>query len=152
MTSLPESRIAPDRFVSWFREAAPYIHAFRGRTFVIYVSGDVFMEGRFQLLAQDIALLRSLGIHLVLVHGGRPQIEAALDARQHQSFLVDGERVTDETALSSVIEANGRIRVEVESTLSIGLPNSPMSGAAIRVASGNFVTARPLGVLQGVDF
>ncbi|MBI1196181.1 MAG: amino-acid N-acetyltransferase [Gammaproteobacteria bacterium] len=149
---MSDSRPTSDRFVSWFREAAPYIHAFRGRTFVIYVSGELIMEGGFPLLAQDIALLRSLGIHLVLVHGGRPQIDAALEARNHQSLLVEGERITDDTTLSCVIEANGKIRVEIESTLSIGLPNSPMSGAAIRVASGNFVTARPLGVLRGVDF
>lgn len=152
MTTSPKPPITPDPFVSWFREAAPYIHAFRGRTFVIYVSGEVIIEGRFPLLAQDIALLRSLGIHLVIVHGGRPQIESALGDRKHESLLIEGERVTDSAALACVIESNGKIRVEIESTLSIGLHNSPMSGSAIRVASGNFVAARPLGVLKGVDF
>ena len=50
------------------------------------------------------------------------------------------------------MEASGRLRVEIEALLSMGLPNSPMAGADIRVASGNFITAKPLGVLDGVDF
>ena len=59
--------------------------------------------------------------------------------------------VTDEGALAAVKQASGQLRVEIEALLSMGLPNSPMANADIRVASGNFVTARPRGVLDGVD-
>ena len=90
-------------------------------------------------------------MRLVLVHGARPQIEARLRERRQRSRFHKGVRVTDDVALICVKEASGRLRVEIEAALSMGLPNSPMAGADIRVASGNFVTARPIGVVDGVD-
>jgi amino-acid N-acetyltransferase len=65
---------------------------------------------------------------------------------------VQGLRVTDERALQAVKEAAGVLRVEIEALLSQGLPNSPMAGAQIRVASGNYITAQPIGVRKGTDF
>ena len=141
----------PAEFVKWFRAAAPYIHAFRGRTFVIAFGGEVVADGRFLALIHDLNLLASLGVRLVLVHGTRPQIEARLAQLKHRTRYVSGLRVTDDIALSCAKEASGRIRVEIEALLSMGLPNSPMAGSDIRVASGNFVTAKPIGVLEGVD-
>jgi amino-acid N-acetyltransferase len=91
-------------------------------------------------------------VHLVLVHGARRQIEKRLTELRHKSRFHDGLRVTDDVALAIAKEASGRLRVEIEALLSMGLPNSPMAGAAIRVASGNFITAKPLGILEGVDF
>jgi amino-acid N-acetyltransferase len=91
-------------------------------------------------------------VQLVLVHGARPQIEARLKERRHTSRFHKGLRVTDDFALAAAKEASGRLRVEIEAWLSMGLPNSPMAGADIRVASGNFITAKPLGVLDGVDY
>jgi amino-acid N-acetyltransferase len=96
-------------------------------------------------------LLASLGVRLVLAHGARPQIESRLEELKHRTRLVRDLRVTDEMALSCAKEASGRIRVEIEALLSMGLPNSPMAGSDIRVASGNFVTARPMGIVDGVD-
>src|SRR5690606_2319067 len=58
---------------------------------------------------------------------------------------------TDDAAMEAVKEANGAVRVEIEALLSMGIANSPMAGADIRVASGNFVTAKPIGVIDGVD-
>lgn len=138
-------------FVHWFRAATPYIHAFRGKTFVLAFGGEVLTDGQFTRLAHDLNLLNSLGVRLVLVHGVRPQVEAHLTERQAAIRYVDGLRVTDADALACVKEAVGEVRVEIEALLSMGLPNSPMANADIRVASGNFVTARPLGVRQGVD-
>ena len=139
-------------FVRWFRSAAPYLHAFRGRTFVIAFGGEVVEDAeRFLALVHDLNLLASVGVRLVLVHGARPQIEARLKQLKHRTRYVDGLRVTDDIALSCAKEASGRMRVEIEARLSMGLPNSPMAGSAIRVASGNFVTAKPIGVLDGVD-
>lgn len=139
------------RFVDWFRSSAPYINAFRGHTFVIVFGGEVVAEHRFMGLAHDIALLNSLGIKLVLVHGSRPQIEQRLRERKAQSQYLHGKRITDEEALECVKEAAGTVSVEVAAQLSMGLANTPMAGARIRVTSGNFVTARPLGIIDGID-
>ena len=138
-------------FVDWFRSAAPYIHAFRGKTFVVAFGGEVVSEGQFIGLAHDLNLLNSLGVRLVLVHGARPQIEEELTERGAAIRYAGGMRVTDDDALKCVKEAAGTVRVEIEALLSMGLANSPMAGADIRVASGNFVTAKPMGVLDGVD-
>jgi len=139
-------------FVSWFRDAGPYINAFRGRTFVLVFGGEAVQDDGFAGLIHDIALLNSLGIRLVLVHGARPQVEARLKTRGQQTHTVDDLRVTDDIALVCVKEAVGTVRVEIEARLSMGLAHSPMAGARIHVASGNMVTARPLGVCDGTDF
>jgi amino-acid N-acetyltransferase len=143
---------AQDRFIDWFQSVAPYIHAFRGKTFVIAFGGEVVADGRFFDLTHDLNLLAALGVKLVLVHGTRPQVEAKLKERRRRSRFHRGLRVTDDVALMCAKEASGRLRVEIEAALSMGLPNSPMAGADIRVASGNFIMAKPLGVLDGVDF
>lgn len=141
-------------FAQWFRNAAPYINAFRGRTFVVVFGGEAVADNNFASLIHDFALLNSLGIRLVLVHGTRPQVEARLKAQSTQTTTVFHEdlRITDDIALACVKEAVGTVRVEIEALLSMGLANSPMAGARIRVASGNVVTARPLGVHDGVDY
>lgn len=141
----------PQSFVNWFRSAAPYIHAFGGKTFVIAFGGEVVSEGGFVSLAHDINLLNALDVRVVLVHGARPQIEAELEARGVAMQYAGGLRITDSAALACVKEAAGSVRVEIEALLSMGLPSSPMAGADIRVASGNFVTAQPMGVREGVD-
>src|SRR4051812_7521920 len=142
-----------DSFVRWLRQVTPYVHAFRGRTFVVAFGGEMFAEqARFASFVHDVNLLAALGIRLVLVHGARPQIEAELKAKGLRSRYANGLRITDEAALNAVKQAAGVLRVEIEALLSQGLPNSPMAGAQIRVASGNYITARPIGVLKGTDF
>lgn len=140
-----------DVFVQWFRTATPYIHKFRGKTFVIAFGGEVVSEGQFVALAHDLNLLNSLGVRLVLVHGARPQIEEELTERGVEILYANGLRITDAAALKCVKEAAGTVRVEIEALLSMGLANSPMAGADIRVGSGNFVTAKPMGVFNGID-
>jgi amino-acid N-acetyltransferase len=141
-----------EAFVKWFRAATPYIHRWGGATFVIAFGGEVLADGEFQQLTHDINVLVSLEVRVVLVHGTRPQIEEQM--RQHgvTSRYQQNRRVTDDKALACVKEANGIVRVEMEALLSMELANSPMWGADIRVSSGNFVTAKPLGVVNGVDF
>ena len=138
--------------VRWFRNSAPYINAHRGRTFVIVIPGEAARHANFSNIVHDIAMLHSLGVRLVLIHGSRPQIELRLAAQGIESQFQDGVRITDNRVLDHVKDASGHLRLEVEALLSTGLPNSPMQGASIRVSSGNFVTARPLGVVDGVDF
>ncbi len=145
--------LQPEAFIRWFRQTAPYLHAFRGRTFVVAFGGELIAErARFAHFIQDVNLLAALGIRLVLVHGARPQIEAELKSKRIRSHYAKGLRITDAQALVAVKHAAGVLRVEIEALLSQGLPNSPMHGASIRVASGNYIAARPMGVLDGVDF
>ena len=139
-------------FVAWFRSAAPYIRTFRGQTFVIAFDGDVIEEGNFTDLTHDINLLVSVGVKVVLVHGARPQIERSLKSKKLKSNFSNHQvRVTDEETLTCVKEANGRLRLEIEALLSMGLPNTPLAGSPIRVTSGNFVIAQPKGIINGVD-
>ena len=138
-------------FVQWIRSAAPYIHAFRGKTFVIAFGGEVVADDTFLGIIHDLNLLHSLGVHLVVVHGSRPQIEAILAQQDIDSLYAFGLRVTDTETMDCVLEANGQVRSRIEALLSLGIANSPMAGARIRVSSGNFITAKPLGVLDGTD-
>ncbi len=138
-------------FVNGFRHSAPYIHSHRNKTFVIFFDGEALQAPNFTTLIHDLALLNSLGIRLVLIHGVRPQIDQALARNQHRSQFHRQLRITDDVALACAKEAVGTSRVEIEALLSMGLANSPMSGAQIKVGSGNFITAKPIGVLDGVD-
>lgn len=139
-------------FVRFFRASSPYIHAHRNRTFVVFFGGEAIQDNGFASLIYDCALLNSLGVRLVLVPGIRPQINTRLAEHSITPRYRDGLRITDPATLLCVKEAAGFVRVEVESLLSQGLPNTPMAGARIRVISGNFVTAKPIGVRDGVDY
>ncbi len=138
-------------FVKWFRSTAPYIHAHRGKTVVLQFDGDLIDREEFAHLVHDIALLNSLGIHLIIVFGARPQIEKLQQQRNIESHLVRGLRLTDEDSITCVKEAVGAARIQIEALLSMGLPNSPMEDAQLKVTSGNFITAKPIGVIDGVD-
>ena len=139
-------------FAFWLRHAAPYIRAHRGRTFVIVFGGEAMRSPRLPELIHDVALLHSLGIRLVLVAGSRPQIESRLAERNVEARVHEGLRITDGPALVAAKEAAGENRVELERLLTMALPGSPMAGARVRVATGNFVTARPVGVIDGIDY
>jgi len=143
--------IEPSNFVNWFRDSAPYIHAHRSKTFVIFFSGETVLDNCDNLI-HDFSLLKSLGIRLVIVHGIRPQIDQRLKQQNITSEFYKNLRITDDTALQCVKEAAGLVRVEIEALLSMGLANSPMAGAKIKVASGNFITAKPLGIIDGIDY
>jgi amino-acid N-acetyltransferase len=135
-----------------FRNAAPYINAHRGHIFVIVFGGEAIEDPTFPNLIHDIALLYSLGVKLILVHGARPQVEKRLKRIDSRIRYHEGLRVTDDTAMATVKEAVGCVRVEIEALLSMGLVNTPMSGMKLRVISGNFVIAKPLGVHDGIDY
>lgn len=139
-------------FVRSFRNSSGYINAFRGRTFVIAFGGEMLTDEQFAPLVHDIALLNSLGIKLVLVHGARPQIESRLKERNTEIKYANGIRITDDDALLCVKEASSAVRSDIEALLSMGLTNSPVSSSRISVISGNFVTAQPFGVREGIDY
>ena len=139
-------------FVPWFRSVAPYIHKFRNQTFVVGIAGEAIQAGKLPNLAQDLALIQSMGVKVVLVHGFRPQVNDQLAAKGHTARYSHGVRITDGVSLDCAQEAAGQLRYEIEAAFSQGLPNTPMAGATIRVISGNFLTARPIGIVDGIDF
>jgi amino-acid N-acetyltransferase len=139
-------------FVPWFRSVAPYIHTHRGKTFVVGIAGEAIAAGKLHYLAQDLALIQSMGVKIVLVHGFRPQVNEQLAAKGHAAKYSHGMRITDSVALDCAQEAAGQLRYEIEAAFSQGLPNTPMAGSTVRVISGNFITARPVGIVDGVDF
>jgi amino-acid N-acetyltransferase len=138
-------------YVNLFRESAPYIHAHRGKTFVIALTGEaVDGPNRFSLLA-DIAVLHSIGVRIILVHGARPQIDKRLSEAGFRSTFQDDIRISDSTMMPYIEEAIGSTRLQLEKLLSMGLPNPPMFGAQIRTVSGNFTIAKPVGIRNGID-
>lgn len=140
------------QFVAWLRHSAPYIHAFGGKTFVVAFDGEVARGESMQRLAYDCNLLAALGIRLVLVHGARPQIDTEMARRGLTPQFHRGLRITDAAALECVKAAQMVTRLEIEAKLSQGLPNTPMAGSFMRVTGGNYLVARPLGVIEGVDY
>jgi amino-acid N-acetyltransferase len=139
-------------FVPFFRAVAPYIHAYRGKTFVVAMAGELIAAGKLNTFVQDVSILHAMGIKVVLVHGFRPQVNEQLAAKGHVSRFSQGLRITDPVALDAAQEAAGQLRFEIEAAFSQGLPNTPMANATVRVVSGNFLTARPVGIVDGVDF
>jgi amino-acid N-acetyltransferase len=144
--------VFPHTFVPWFRSVAPHIHAYRGKTFVVGMTGELVAAGKLSFFAQDMAILQAMGVRLVLVHGFRPQVNEQLAAKGHASRFSHGMRITDGVALDCAQEAAGQLRFEIEAAFSQGLPNTPMANSTVRVVSGNFLTARPVGIVDGIDF
>ena len=138
--------------IKLFRSSLPYINAHRGKTFVLMFGGEAIEQNNFANIIHDIALLASLGVRLVLVHGARPQIDERVNLRGIESRFHDDVRITDKQTLECVKDAAGSVRSHVEALLTMGLPNSPMHGAHIRVCTGNLVVAKPMGVRGGVDY
>ena len=149
---LTMSLVFPHTFVPWFRSVAPHIHAYHGKTFVVGMAGELIATGKLNAFVQDLSLLHAMGIRLVLVHGFRPQVNEQLRAKGHASRFSQGKRITDPVALDCAQEAAGQLRFEIEAAFSQGLPNTPMANSTVRVVSGNFLTARPVGIVDGVDF
>ncbi len=139
-------------YVKWFRNAAPYINAHRGKTVVLMFGGEAVSHPNFSNIIHDISLLRSLGVKLVVVHGARPQIEERMAQRNIERIIENNIRVTDADTLSAVKDATGSLRLHIEALLTTGLANSPMHGSRIRVSTGNFVIAKPMGVRDGIDY
>lgn len=138
--------------VDGFRHSAPYVNAHRGKTFVVMLGGEALAQNQFRGILNDVALLHSLGIKVVLVYGARPQIDAALAANGIEPAYHDGVRITDEDSLKVIKQVAGALQFDITARLSMSLSNTPMQGAQINLVSGNFVIAQPLGVDNGVDF
>ncbi len=138
-------------YIQWFRGAAPYINAFRKKTFVIVLSGEIVRSTLFDNLIHDIALCHHLGIKLVLVHGSRFQIDELLNQHQIEQKLHNNIRISEVKNMPLILQAIDQVKNIILARLSMGLPNTPMSGSDISIVSGNFVTGMPLGIIDGID-
>ena len=138
-------------YIEWFRHSTPYINNHRNKTFVIWLGGEAVAHDNFPNIVHDLNLLSSLGIKLLVVHGSRPQIDQELEQLKLSAKYHKQLRVTDQASLDAVCKASAQVRTKIESQLSMGLANSPMHGAKIKVSSGNYVSAKPIGVIDGID-
>ncbi|MDN3698910.1 MULTISPECIES: amino-acid N-acetyltransferase [Vibrio] len=145
-------KIRSTALVKGFRQSTPYVNAHRNKTMVIMLGGEAVADKNFGNIINDIALLHSLGVKIVLVHGARPQINQVLEAQNYTTPYHNNIRVTDEHALGLVMQAAGQLQLTITARLSMSLNNTPMAGTQLNVVSGNFVTAQPLGIDDGVDF
>jgi len=138
--------------VQGFRHSVPYINAHRGKTFVVMLGGEAIEHENFSNIVNDIGLLHSLGIRLVVVYGARPQIDENLSEHNYEPIYHKNIRVTDARALELVKQAAGLLQLDITARLSMSLNNTPLQGAHINVVSGNFIIAQPLGVDDGIDY
>ena len=136
----------------WFRVAAPYIHKHRHATLVIAIDGETIRLANFDNLVHDLAILTSLGIRLVVVYDAHPQIAAQCQKQQVTLNYHQGLPVITELSLSIVKTVIGQLRLDIEARLSLSMPHTPMADARICCTSGNLVTAKPVGIREGIDF
>ncbi|MDP6536995.1 MAG: amino-acid N-acetyltransferase [Gammaproteobacteria bacterium] len=138
--------------IAWFRASTRYINAHRNKIFVVLLSGEALADKNLPNIVYDLNLLHSLGVKLVLVHGARPQITTALDQQGRQSNYYKNLRITEAGYIETIKQTVGSLSLTLESLFSLGISNSPMHGADIRLCRGNFVTAKPVGIHDGIDF
>lgn len=119
-----------------------YIPRFRERTFVLSLDGAIVTDENFANLLLDVAVLRSLSIRVVIVHGAAAQIQALADEQHLVPSNLDGSGITDVTTLRLALTAANRLTHEILEGLSAN---------DLRAAATNAVTAHPLGILGGVD-
>ncbi len=144
-------RLEDDAIVPWLRQVSPYFQNHRNKTFVVYFGGEAVAGPGFANLVRDLVLLAAVGIRLVIVFGARPQIEERLAAKGIAPRFVGRLRVSDDEIMGEISEVVGAMRLAIESAFSLGGRGGPITGAASKIAGGNFVLAMPAGIIDGVD-
>ncbi len=119
-----------------------YIPQFREKTFILAIDGAIVTDENFVTLLLDVALLWSLNIRIVLVHGAAAQIKALADERGVKASDLDGTGVTDAVTLDLALAAANRLTHEILEGLSAN---------DLRAATTNVIIAHPVGIIQGVD-
>jgi amino-acid N-acetyltransferase len=119
-----------------------YIPQFREKTFILAIDGAIVTDENFATLLLDVAVLRSLNIRVVLVHGASAQIRLLAEEKNVTPSDLDGAGITDETTLKLALNAANRLTHEILEGLSAN---------DLRAASTNVIIAHPMGIIQGVD-
>jgi amino-acid N-acetyltransferase len=119
-----------------------YIPQFRDKTFVLAVDGAIVTDENFATLLLDVAVLRSLNIRVVLVHGASAQIKVLAEEQKISASNLDGSGITDAATLQIALTAANRLTHEILEGLSAN---------DLRAASTNVIIAHPMGIIQGVD-
>ncbi len=146
------ARQLDESLISAIRHSTPYVNMHAGRTFVILLGGDTLLDSHVEGVISDIAILQSLGIKLVLVFGAKAQIDTALQDACIESRFHRHIRIADDKSFKIIKQVCGMMQLDLTGRLSMGLTNTPMQGSKINVISGNFVTAKPIGVVDGIDY
>ena len=137
--------------VEWFRSATPYIRMHKGKTFVFVFDTSLSLSPNFKGFIHDLNLLLSIGIKVVLIYGFDEELKDKFSQPESKEIYDENRLVISKGLLSTIQERSGKFRIDLEARLSTNLPNSPMEGSNIRASSGNFIFARPLGIINGVD-
>ena len=119
-----------------------YIPQFREKTFILAIDGAIVTDENFATLLLDVAVLRSLNIRVVLVHGASAQIKSLADEQKISASNLDGAGITDAATLQLALTAANRLTHEILEGLSAN---------DLRAASTNVIIAHPMGIIQGVD-
>lgn len=138
--------------IEWFRASTSYINTHRSKVFVVLLSGEALADKNLSNVVYDLTLLHSLGVKLVLVHGARPQISKALESSGTISGYHRNTRITEAESIETVTRVVGGESAKLEALFSMGISNSPMQDSDVRLCRGNFVTAKPVGIHDGIDY
>ena len=137
------SNIGPARTAQILVEALPYIQRFRGKTVIVKLGGAAIDAELDRALAQDVLLLRSVGVRCVLVHGGGPQVDAMMKQVGKQPEFRDGLRVTDAETLRLVrMVLVGEVSRNLVATINKESPNDPVA-VAVAGEDGGLLITRP---------
>ena len=150
MVDLTASRTSDD-VVNWLRQASPYFRKHRGETFLIYLDGGKIAEPAYLNLVRDLVLLAAVGIRIVVVFDARSRIDERLQNDRVERRSVQGRQVIDQQQMAVIRDVVGAMRLAIESVFSFGSRGGPLGRTTLGIASGNFVSARPLGIVDGVD-
>src|SRR5579863_6644216 len=124
------------------RSILQYIPQFREKTFILAIDGAIVTDDNFATLLLDVALLWSLNIRVVLVHGAAAQIRSLAEEHHVTASDLEGSGVTDAVTLDLALTAANRLTHEILKGLSAN---------NLRAANANVITAHPVGIIQGVD-
>jgi amino-acid N-acetyltransferase len=138
-------------FALILREAAPYINSFSKKTFVIALTGESILAQGFDAIVQDIALLMSLDVHVVLVFDVRAQLQAELALRGQTLHTHQDRAIISAANVPAIKAAVGAALTDLNAYFSRGMPNSGSHKSRVRTAMGNWISARPFGIVDGVD-
>ena len=125
-----------NEFTKWFRACTPYIRSHQGKTFVIALPPECLESESIRNIVHDLALLHVLGVRIAIIFGDSAPTE----------------QVINDAKLQEIQKRTNRVRSEIELLFSAGIPESNLRDRHIPIVSGNLVTAKPIGVIDGVDY